>query len=284
MDCGVENGGALLRVDSYQHPGEFTPTEEYGKPLNVTGCEDPRFRFEPEVNLQPTDQHAGAPTGLDVHLEVPQRNDEVKNAEELYAQNEKVQAIATPPIKKTVITLPEGMTISPSAAQGLGSCTLAQIGLGTDAPVKCPDNSQYGTLTVHTPILPVNAPMKGFVYIAKQNENPFGTPQEPFGNFLSLYLVIEEPERGILVKVPGKLDLDPVTGQITTTFDELPQFPVSDFQITLKGGARAALANPSTCGEKTITATFYSWHDPNTPITRSPTPTRSPKSPTARRA
>ncbi len=176
-----------------------------------------------------------------------------------------MKGISTPPIKKTVITLPEGMTISPSAAQGLGSCTLAQIGISPAGvpnanPVKCPDDSQYGTLTMHTPILPVNAPMKGFVYIAKQNENPFN-------DFLALYLVIEEPERGLLVKIPGKIDLDPVTGQITTTFDNLPQFPVSDMQISLKGGVRAALVNPSTCGQKTITATFWTWQDPNTPIT-----------------
>ncbi len=202
-----------------------------------------------------------------MNLKVPLRNDTVKEARELYAQNGFVQGIATPPIKKTVITLPEGMTISPSAAQGLGSCTLQQIGLGTNNPVKCPDDSQYGTLTIHTPTLPVNAPMQGFIYIAKQNENPFATPQEPFGNFLALYLVIEEPERGLLVKIPGRVDLDPVTGQITTTFDDLPQFPVSEMQLSLKGGVRAGLVNPSTCGSKTIAATFYSWQDPNTPHT-----------------
>ncbi len=83
----------------------------------------PRFRFEPDISLPPTDRHAGAPTGLEVKLKVLQRNDEVKKREELYAQNGNVKAISTPPIKKTVITLPEGMTINPSAAQGLEGCT-----------------------------------------------------------------------------------------------------------------------------------------------------------------
>jgi uncharacterized repeat protein (TIGR01451 family) len=257
-DCGFDNGGARIRIESYQNPGDFTPIEENQNPLNVTGCEDPRFRFEPKIALQPTDRHAGAPTGLDVHLEVPQRNDEVGEGKELYAQNGNVKAIPTPPIKKAVVTFPEGMTISPSAAQGLGSCTSAQIGLGTDKPVTCPDNSQYGTLVLHTPILPVDAQPEGFIYIAKQNDNPFH-------DFLALYLVIEEPERGILVKVPGRVDLDPQTGQITTTFDDLPQFPVSDMQLSFKGGVRAALVNPSTCGTKTIAAEFFSWQDPFTP-------------------
>jgi DNA-binding beta-propeller fold protein YncE len=266
MDCGFNNGGHRIRAESYMEPGVFTAVQEYPDPLNVTGCEDPRFRFGPEVTLQPTDRHAGAPTGLDVHLKVPLRNDEVSNAEDLYAtegdgalkEEGPVKAIATPPIKKAVVTLPEGMTLNPSAAQGLVGCTEAQIGLGTNRPVTCPDSSQYGTLVLHTPLLPVNEQPSGFIYIARQNENPFH-------NFLSIYLVIEEPDRGVLVKIPGRLDLNPVTGQITTSFDELPQFPVSDMQMTFKGGVRAGLVEPTTCGTKTIRAEFFTWQDPSTP-------------------
>jgi hypothetical protein len=260
MDCGFDNGGALFSADSYEHPGEFTPVAEHGRPLNVSGCNDPRFRFEPDISLQPTDRHASAPMGLDVHLRVPQRNDEVEDANELYAANNRVRAIATPPIKKAVVRLPEGMTLNPSAAQGLGSCSLEQIGLETSRPVTCPDSSQYGTVILHTPILPVDAQPEGHVYIAKQGENPSN-------NFLSLYLVIQEPEKGILVKLAGRADLDPVTGQITVTFDDLPQLPVSDMQMNLKGGVRAGLVSPQTCGRKTITASFYSWQDPQTPHT-----------------
>ena len=125
---------------------------------------------------------------------------------------------------------------------------------------RCPDNSQYGTLTLHTPILPTDAQPEGWIYIAKQSDNPFH-------NFLSFYMVIQEPERGILVKIPFKAELDPHTGRITTTFDDLPQLPVSDLQMTLKGGVRAGLVEPSTCGKKTITAEFFSWQDPATPHT-----------------
>ncbi len=264
-DCGEENGGTILRVDSYQQPGQFTPPDEYGDHLDVEGCDDNRFRFEPDISLQPTSRDAGGPTGLDVHLKVPQQDDEVTDATQLYEQSENAKAIATPPIKRSVVTLPEGMTLNPSAAQGLATCSSVQIGLISTspirfdaAPVSCPDASQYGTLTIHTPILPADHQPEGHIYVAKQRDNPFG-------NFLSLYLVIEEPERGILVKIPGKVDLDPVTGQITTSFDRLPQLPVSDLQLSLKGGVRAALVNPSTCGTKTITAKFFSWQDPNTP-------------------
>jgi hypothetical protein len=258
MDCGFDNGGARIRVDSYNHPGNFTPVEEWHDPMNVNGCNDPRIRFEPNIALQPDNTAAGGPTGLDVHLQVPQRNDEADEATELYAENGFVKGIATPPVKKIVTTFPEGMTLSPSAAQGLGTCTAAQIGIGTNSPVTCPDNSQYGRLVLHTPILPVDAQPEGFIYIAKQNDNPFH-------NFLSMYVVIQEPERGILIKIPARIDLDPNTGQITATFDELPQFPVSDLELKLKGGVRAGLVNPTTCGTKTIRSEFFSWADPSTP-------------------
>jgi hypothetical protein len=258
MDCGFDNGGARIRVDSYQHPGDFSPVKEYGDPLNVTGCDDERIRFKPQVSFAPDNRDASGPTGLDVHLEVPLRNDEVQKATDLYAENDEAKGIATPPVKKVVTTFPEGMTLSPSAAQGLNTCSAAQISLGTNKPVTCPDNSQYGKLTLHTPILPVDNQPEGFIYVAKQGDNPFH-------GFIALYLVIQEPDRGILVKVPGRLDLDPNTGQLTTTFDDLPQLPVSDMQLTFKGGVRAGLVNPTTCGTKTIRAEFFSWHDPTTP-------------------
>ncbi len=269
MDCS-DHGRATFGADSWQSPGWDNLNEDpTGLPvyetssaesLEVEGCDDPRIRFEPKVALQPTSRAAGGPTGLKVDLIVPQRNDTVGDADELYEQNGDVQAIPTPPMKKAVVTFPEGMTLSTSAAQGLGNCTAEQIGMGTNSPVRCPEDSRYGSLTLHTPILPPDAPMVGDIYIAKQNENPFN-------NFLSMYFVIHDDDRGLLVKIAGRIDLDPRTGQIRTTFDDLPQFPVSNMELTFKGGVRAGLVNPTTCGTKTIRAEFFSWHDPDTPIT-----------------
>jgi uncharacterized repeat protein (TIGR01451 family) len=253
-DCGVDNGASVIEADSWTAPGAFTPPVESPSHVNVQGCEDPRIRFKPSIAMQPTSRAAGGPTGLAVHLESPQRDLTVGDADDLYAKNGSVLGISTPPVKKVVVTMPEGMTLSPSAAQGLGSCSLAQIGLGTNDPVTCPDSSQYGTLTLHTPLLPPDKPMKGFIYIAKQKENPSG-------EFLAMYMVIQEPDRGLLVKIPARVQLDQATGQITVTFDNLPQFPVADMELSFKGGVRAALVNPATCGTKTIRAEFFSWHD-----------------------
>lgn len=258
MDCQENNGGAQIRVESYEQPKEFSPTQEYPSALNVTGCDDPRFRFNPEITLQPTDHHAGSPTGLAVHLKVQQQDDEVQDPKELYMENGAVKAVSSPPIKRVTVALPTGMTLNPSAAQGLGSCSASQIGIETNDPIQCPDSSQYGTLTLHSPYLPASAQPEGRIFIARQSDNPFGS-------FLALYLVIEDSDLGLRVKIPGKVALDKETGQITTSFDSLPQFPVSDMQLNLKGGVRAGLVEPSTCGSKTITAEFFSWQEPDVP-------------------
>ena len=160
-----------------------------------------------------------------------------------------------------MVTLPrgdDGLTLGRAGARSLQP--------GPDRPRdRQPGHLPRGLPVRHahlrTPILARRRPaLTGRVYVAKQNENPFH-------NFLALYLVIEEPDRGLQVKLPGEVDLDPQTGQITTIFDDLPQFPASEVQMRLKGGVRAGLVNPPTCGKKTITANFYSWQDPTTPRT-----------------
>ena len=216
--------------------------------MNVTGCDDPRVRFNPAINLQPTDR--ATPARRPASTSTSKSHSEIRPSNTrrlLYSGKRQMHGVDTPPMKKVVITFPPEMTISTSAAQGLGVCSSAQLALGTNKPVTCPDNSQYGQLTLHTPILPPDQPMRGFIYIAKKGDNPYN-------NFLSMYFVIQEPDRDLLIKIPGKIDLDPVTGQIKVTFDDLPQFPLSDMQLTFKGGVRSALVNPRTCGNKMITA------------------------------
>jgi hypothetical protein len=262
-DC-LAVGRFSQTVESWQHQGvEVGPDLSPAEGVGAEGCEDRRIRFEPKIAMQPTSREAGGPTGLDVSLEVPQREDAVEDAADLYDQSGDVQAIATPPLKKVVVTLPEGMTANPSVAQGLASCSPKQIGIDPDtgvpddAPVRCPAASQYGTLTLKSPALP--GEIAGRVFIAKQEDNPFGS-------LLALYLAIDDEDLGLRVKLPGRVDLDPATGQITTTFDDLPQLPASEVTMEVKGGLRAGLVNPQTCGTKTIEASFYSWHDPDTPI------------------
>jgi hypothetical protein len=186
---------------------------------------------------------------LDIHIKVP--------------QNDNPNALATPPVKSTVVTFPQGMTVNPAFADGLDGCTLAQIGLGTNDPVNCPDNSRIGEVFLTTPLLP--RPLEGSMYLAKQGDNPFGST-------FAMYMAVHDlEERGILVKIPGRIDLDPATGQIVTTFDDLPQFPFDDFTLSFRSGQRAPLMNPPSCGTQRIGIEVASYAQPNDPVDASNT-------------
>ena len=155
--CESDNTLRLHHYDSWQNTGVFGPDINYTMPGQMTDCDKPRF--EPDVEIEPTGKQANTPTGLDVHVKV--------------AQNENPNALATPPVKRFTVTLPEGMSFSPSFADGLQSCTLAQMKLGTNEPVQCPDASRIGEVELHTPLLPKAA--EGSMYLAAQSDNPFGS-------------------------------------------------------------------------------------------------------------
>ncbi len=153
-------------------------------------------------------------------------------------------------VKNTTVALPEGVQISPGAADGLLACTPAEIGLHTAEKPACPEASKVGTVEVTTPLLP--DALTGYVYLATQDENPFGS-------LIALYVVAEDPVAGVLVKVAGQVSLDPVTGQIVTTFTETPQFPFNDFKLNFFGTARAPLSTPPSCGTYTTASSIAPW-------------------------
>ena len=61
---------------------------------------------------------------------------------------------------------------------------------------------------------------------------------------MALYIVAKVPERGIVVKQAGKVELNPVTGQLVSTFDDLPQVPFETFKLQFNEGNRAPLVMP----------------------------------------
>jgi len=245
-ECGVDKT-TRVRAESWQNPGSFVSIES--APWKATGCDDPRFSFRPTISVQPESHTAGAPSGLDVDLSVPQKDGTVSSADQLYDQSGSDAAIATPPLRSVRVTLPAGMAVSPSSANGLAACTPLQIGLGTNDDPTCPDASKIGTVSIASPLLP--DPLTGNVYFATQNDNPFNS-------LLALYIVARGP--GVIIKLPGKVAPDPVTGQLTTTFDDTPQLPFTTMHLHFNGGPYAPLVNPATCGTKTTTASMTSWN------------------------
>ncbi len=245
--CEAAGPMTKLSLDSWEYPGALKPdgspdysdpdwhSKEAGSPP-LSGCSE--VPFDPSIDLQPTGHQADSPTGLDVLLSLP--------TDGLESPTDIAQAF----LRKARVTLPAGMAVNPAATDGLGACTSAQIGLGTNDPVSCPDSSKVGSADATTPIL--GEPLKGSVYLAKQFDNPFHS-------LLALYLVLENEERGIRVKLPGKVEADPSTGQIVSTFDNNPQAPIGSVSLHFNSGNRAALLAPPKCGHYQIVSELTPW-------------------------
>jgi hypothetical protein len=231
-----------VRADSMQEPGVYRERgvfslDEAGNPAGLRGCERPPF--EPKITARPETAAADSATGLHVNLHLPQSNDS--------------DGIATAHLRDTVLTLPQGMAVNPSAADGLAACGSAQIDLNGPGPAQCPAASKLGTVSIESPL--VDHPLPGAIYLAKQGENPFGS-------LLALYLAVEDPLTGVVVKLAGKVEPDPLTGQLRTTFVDNPQLPFEDLDVELDGGPRAALTTPLTCGVHTTTTELTPWTTP----------------------
>jgi hypothetical protein len=252
MDCSTGPLTTNLGVESWQVPGSLATAsfdhDPDGVPMAVEGCE--RVPFNPSIRVQPTNTQPDSPTGLDVELSVP--------------QSDGADGLASAHLEKAVVTLPEGMTVNPSSADGLQACSPAQIGLDSRDDPTCPEASKIGSVEVDTPLL--EETMTGSVYVAKQTDNPFRS-------LLAIYIVAKGP--GVIVKLAGKVDPDPVTGRLTTTFDNNPQLPFNSFKLRFKAGPRAPLATPPTCGMKVVetSLTPYSAY-PEPPAARVADPAR----------
>ena len=240
-----------LETDSWTQRGVFVhvPTSE---PLQaLDGCN--RLPFSPTVSAEATTDRASAPSGLDFNLDF---KDEGLTSTSGLAQSQ---------LKDTSVVLPEGLTINPSAGVGLGGCTPSDYARETvnSAPgAGCPNNSKLGTVEIETPLLAQK--IHGAIFIASPYDNPFGS-------LVALYVVAKNPETGILIKLAGKVTPNPVTGQLTTTFENNPQLAFNHFNFHFREGQQAPLISPPVCGTYSTTAVLTPWSDPTAPLTETST-------------
>jgi len=240
-----------MSLDSWQAQGSFVQAES--QMPGFTGCG--KLSFTPQMTIQPESSAADSPTGLAVDLHIP--------------QNENPTGLAEADLKNAAVTLPQGVTVNPSSANGLQACSPEQIELNGPQPAQCPNASKIGSVELTTPL--VEHPLHGAVYVAQQNANPFKS-------LLAIYIAIDDPQTGVVVKLAGHVQLDEKTGQLTTTFDENPQLPFEELKLDFFGGERAALATPRECGTYTTTSLLEPWSHQGAPGEEG-TPDASPGSP-----
>jgi hypothetical protein len=256
--CTTEPQDAHVYLDSWQHPGAVLPgggpdltdpnwvRAETTVFPQVTGCDS--LQFNPSLVVTPSTTQADEPAGLTAEVNIPQA---------AVVEGD----LGTPALKATTVTLPSGISISPSAADGLEGCSVGQIGLSSASPGACPEKSQIGTARVTTPLL--SRPLEGAVFLEAPRCNPCNSADASDGNMFRLFL--EVAGSGVVIKKEGIIYANPTTGQLTTTFSGIPQAPVSHIELKFASGLRAGLATPQVCGAYTTTSDLTPWSTPATP-------------------
>jgi len=240
---GGEASSSFLSHDNGEPPTQ----------IGADGCN--AVDFSPTLQARPTTNVADSASGLDVDLHVPQH-------ESCDPGPPVACEAAEANLKDTTVTLPPGLVINPSAANGLGGCAEAQLGFTskegdtihtTPDPASCPDSAKLGSVEVDSPL--VDHPLKGNVYIA----NPYANP---FGSLLAIYITVDDPQTGTVVKLAGEVHANPDTGQLTTTVLHNPQLPFEDFKLHFFGGAGGSLRTPAVCGTYSTTSSLTPWTAP----------------------
>ncbi len=195
----------------------------------TTGCD--QLSFNPSLSAQPTTTATDTPSGLEVNLSVPQQQSpEVPSPSEIRAAS---------------IKLPKGFSINTGAADGKSACADVEARLGTPKEAQCPETSKVGTVTLNSSALP--GPIPGFVYLLEPKAGD------------RYRILLSANGFATHVKVVGSVTPDPTTGQLTTSFPNLPESPFTDFNIHYFGSERGLLATPTQCGTYPVESSFTPW-------------------------
>ncbi|HXB65018.1 MAG TPA: hypothetical protein VNV42_09120 [Solirubrobacteraceae bacterium] len=206
-------------------------------PSGFTGCED--LTVHPSLSAAPETTAADTPSGVNVEVKVPQ---------EALLQPE---GVAASTLRGATVTLPVGVVVDPGAAAGLQACQPAQENLDSEGPAECPSASKVGTVSVATPLLEgeLETELTGNVYVLQSNPP-------------NLQLLVAASGDGVNLKLVGDVHMNEETGQLSTTFSQLPALPFTDTKLSFSSGAQAALATPTGCGVYTSTSDFTPSNSP----------------------
>ena len=266
---GQQPGGAsghlystLLRADSYAEPDPQFPSgssffespippvsETSGPGTEPKGCTS--IPYEPAIAVDPGTARTDSPAGAAVEVTVPHL------IPDFGAEERELDSSQT---KAATVTLPRGMGLNPSAANGLQACTDAEFGKGTRNPVACPPASVIGRAKIESePLRDRKSPqpeedLEGDVYVGRQlSRDPTS------GEEYRIFIEAKSDRYGIAVRLIGNVRADPQTGQLTTTIAPTPQVPFKSFDLSFDGGARAVLSSPPTCGPNQTATTMTPW-------------------------
>jgi hypothetical protein len=248
--CFDPDSGAYttrLRADSVAEPNPNFPVGqtpwEAGLPEGVEQENCDTVPFDPSLDVVSNTDLVDSPIAPTVTVELPFEPDE-NGQEQSHVRN-------------ASLTMPAGLGLNPSAANGLAACSDAQFGKGTRNPVTCPPASRIGTAEVETQPLEPGS-LKGDVYLAQQQ----GFDPES-GNMYRIFINPVSERYGIDVRLIGNIRANAQTGQLTAVLAENPQVPFETVALKLDP-AKETLTSPPTCGPNTTNSAMEPWARPGT--------------------
>jgi hypothetical protein len=138
-------------------------------------------------------------------------------------------------LKKVRVALPLSLALDPDNANGL--CEFVD---GSKAEPTCPKASIVGTATAVTPIL--DQPLAGPVYFVKNVRKDAKSGREI--RTLPKLVIPLVGQNGVKLTLTGTSDV--VDDQLVTTFDNIPDAPVSSFKLSIIGGKGGILTVSGT--------------------------------------
>jgi hypothetical protein len=239
---------------SWQQPGQVTRTAlnrtSLGAVTPVTSCGTVEFSPKPLGFLTTTKASSGS--GYNFRL-----TNELENLT--------LPVFRAPASARSItVNLPPGTTVNPSVGAGLGVCDPAQYAAETAFNPQgsaCPNASKIGEFRVRTPVFGSGEWLEGAVYLAQPDDPRTGASgqENPFDTLVAIYLVAKLPERGVLVKLAGRIVPDLRTGDLIASFEGLPQLPYTDLDIDFRAGQRAVLVSPPSCGQALTQVQMTPW-------------------------
>jgi hypothetical protein len=248
----------------YEFPADAQPPLESRIPLETSPKDCTTIPFDPTIQVDPGTGATDSPAGATVEVNLPFEPPTL--AEKALEETKQAQSH----VRSARVALPAGMGLNPSAANGLVACTDAEFGKGTRNAVACLPESQIGTVEVDTPPLP-DGSLTGSVFVGK----PLSSDPAS-GDLYRIFVLARSDLFDISARLLGKVSANPVTGQLTTTFDDaplgripipgLPQVPFEAFRLNFNGGPRAPLTSPPTCGPNPTVTQMTPWSSAVGPV------------------
>jgi hypothetical protein len=232
--CTGEPGEATRNKITLTSLGGQTATKEYFAPIDTEGCNGASpfspVPFAPTFSMKTETTQSDQPTGVTAELTLPHAsgNKEIDSSQ----------------LNDAVVTLPEGMTLNPSAAHGLQACKPSQIHMEEPLAATCPYGSKIGTVTINVPDLPPES-LKGNIYLGGSEAGQIT------GQPYVMYLNAESARYGVTVRLKGTVEANVTTGRVVATFEKNPEQPFSEVILHFKDGPLAPIANPLACGTAT---------------------------------